>query len=243
MMHLLLAVLLPASLSQSEVDAVVKKIDDLQTNTGDWRATAFVEQREKDRVVRAFELALYRRREGRKLVLMFTKPSSEAGKGYLRLDKNLFIYDPKLGQWERRTEREKIGGTESRRVDFDESTLAQDFTARYLGPAKLGKFQVHHLELEARPGADVPYPKLQIWVDVDTNYLLKRQEFAPSGRLMRTLYFPKWEKLENVHYPKEVRIFDEVQKGNRTTIQIGGVDLGAVADSNFTKGFIEQNSR
>ena len=67
----------------------------------------------------------------------FTKPKSEEGKGYLRLDKNLWSYDPNTGKWERTTEREKIGGTNSRRSDFDESRLAEEFDPKFDGESKL----------------------------------------------------------------------------------------------------------
>ena len=42
---------------------------------------------------------------------------------------------------------------------------------------------------------DVAYPVVKLWVDKATGNVLKRQEFALSGRLMRTLYYPKWKKL------------------------------------------------
>ena len=89
----------------------------------------------------------------------------------------------------------------------------------------------------------MPYPKLEMWIDSATGRPLKRVELAPSGRLMRTVYFTKWEQIAGTHYPGEVRIFDEVQKQNRTTILISGVELNAVKDSFFTKGFIEQHGR
>ena len=76
-----------------------------------------------------YELLVYRRDNEDKLIFLFTKPKAEQGKGYLRLDKNLWIYDPAVGKWERRTERERIGGTDTRRGDFDESRLADEYEA------------------------------------------------------------------------------------------------------------------
>ena len=60
-------------------------------------------------------------------MFLFLKPKASQGQGYLRLDKNLWFYDPSVGKWERRTERERIGGTNSRRSDFDESRLAEEY--------------------------------------------------------------------------------------------------------------------
>ena len=36
---------------------------------------------------------------------------------------------------------------------------------------------------------------LQNWIAKDSNNILKRQEYAVSGRLLRTCYFPKWKKI------------------------------------------------
>src|SRR5262245_27482640 len=128
------------------------------------------------------------------MMIVFTKPESEAGEGYLRLDKNLFIYDPTTWKWDRRTERERILGTDSTRADFDRTRLSEDFTAKYLGSDTLGKAETHRIELTVKPGIDVAYPIVHVWIDKGTGNMLKQQEFALSGRLMRTSYYPKWEK-------------------------------------------------
>jgi hypothetical protein len=92
-----------------------------------------------------------------KLMLLFAKPKSEEGKGILRLDKNLWTYDPGTGKWDRTTERERVGGTNTRRSDFDESRLTEEFDPSFVGEEKLGKLDVHHLLLSAKDGVDVAY--------------------------------------------------------------------------------------
>ena len=106
---------------------LLKIVDDRQKNNGDWRASAYLEQKEKDKVDVVYETEYYRRSSDAKFMILFLKPKSSAGQGYLRLDKNLWFYDPSVGKWERRTERERIGGTNSRRSDFDESRLAEEY--------------------------------------------------------------------------------------------------------------------
>ena len=57
--------------------------------------------------------------------------------------------------------RERIGGTDSRRADFDESRLAEEYDPTYLGDGKLGKYQVHKLKLKVKGGKDVPWPIIE----------------------------------------------------------------------------------
>lgn len=251
---LLAAVLAPALPRAEALDAaamtrLLEVIDDRQRNSGDYKALSYIQQKETGREDLLYEAVVYRRDADDKLLILFLKPKSEAGKGYLRLDKNLFLYDPTVGKWERRTERDRIIGTNSRRADFDESRLAEEFTPTYVAREKLGAFDVHHLELRARPGVDVAYPILHLWVDVASSNVLKRQELALSGRLIRTQYNPQWAKVYSpskgaeVYFPREIRIFDEIDKGNQTIIVIKEVNLDPLPANIFTKAWLESQSR
>ena len=241
----------PAAARAADVDVnrIVRSIDERQRNQGDWKALCYMEQKEKDKTDVVYELVVYRRDLANQQLFLFTKPKSEAGKGYLRLEKNMWFYDPGVGRWERRTERERIGGTDTRRSDLDESKLAEEYDATYLGAEKLGAYQVHKLELKVKPGVDVAFPMLRLWVDQATNNILKRQEFALSGRLMRTSYYPRWKKVYSeskkgdVWYPEEMRFFDEIEKANSTYILIQQIDLRSLEPNIFTKAWLESKSR
>jgi len=237
------------ALSAEQMTSLLQTIDDRQRNSGDYHSVAYIETKEQGKSDLVYLADVYRRDEDDKLVILFTKPQSEAGKGYLRIDKNLFLYDPTVGKWERRTERESIGGTNSNRADFDESRLAEEFTPVWVGREALGKYTVEHLKLTAKEGVDVAYPVLELWIDQAGGNVLKRQDFALSGRLMRTTYYPEWKKEfspskgQDVWYPREIRIYDEIQKGNQTVIVLQQVDLSSQDDSIFTKAWLEARSR
>ena len=246
------ALLLPAAasaLSDPELARVVREIDQRQRNQGDWKALCYMEQKEKDKTDVVYELLVYRRDQDDKQMFLFTKPKAEAGKGYLRIEKNLWLYDPSTGRWERRTERERIGGTNTRRGDLDESRLVEEYDARFEADEKLGVYGVHRILLTVKPGVDVAFPVVRLWVDQATRNVLKRQELALSGRLMRTVYQPRWRKIysqskrADVWYPEETRIFDEIEKGNSTIILIKDIDLRPLEANLFTKAWLESRSR
>src|SRR5262249_11438835 len=207
-----------AAMSKDQLLQLLRTLDYGQRKNGDNKSLVYVEQKEKDKTDVVREAIVYRRSADQKLMILFTKPKSEQGKGYLRLDKNLWSYDPNVGKWERRTERERIAGTDSRRADFDESRLAGGDHARDKGGDKVGVYSVHKLSLKVKDGVDVAFPVVKLWVDNETSNILKRQEFALSGRLMRTVYYPRWQKQYSESkkgdfwYPPEIRIYDEVEK-------------------------------
>ncbi|HET7826711.1 MAG TPA: outer membrane lipoprotein-sorting protein [Anaeromyxobacter sp.] len=238
-----------AALTDAELSKVVGEIDERQRNQGDWKALCYMEQKEKGKTDVVYELLVFRRDEDDKQMFLFTKPKAEAGKGYLRIEKNLWLYDPTVGRWERRTERERIGGTNTRRGDLDESKIREEYDARWEADEKLGVYEVHRILLTVKPGVDVAYPVVRMWVDAATSNVLKRQDLALSGRLMRTVYQPRWKKIwsqskkADVWYPEEIRIYDEIEKGNSTLILIKEIDLRPLEANLFTKAWLESRSR
>ncbi len=245
----LLAPAAARALTDPELAKVVREIDERQRNQGDWKALCYMEQKEKGKTDVVYELLVFRRDADDKQMFLFTKPKAEAGKGYLRIEKNLWLYDPATGRWERRTERERIGGTNTRRGDLDESRIVEEYDAKWEGDEKLGVYDVHKILLTAKPGIDVAFPVVRIWVDKATMNVLKRQELALSGRLMRTVLQPRWKRIfseskrADVWYPEEIRIYDEIEKQNSTLVLIKQIDLRPLDANLFTKAWLESRSR
>ncbi|MDD9942932.1 MAG: outer membrane lipoprotein-sorting protein [Myxococcales bacterium] len=238
-----------AASTKQELVRMLKVVDERQANQGDWRSLVYMEQKEKGKATVVYEAQIFRRSEDQRFVILFTKPKASAGQGYLRIDDNLWFYDPSVGKWERRTERERIGGTGSRRSDLDESRLAEEYDPEDAGQEKLGVFDAQVLKLTVKPGVDVAFPVIKLWIDKASNNVLKRQEFALSGRLLRTAYYPKWKKVYSeskggdTWYPQEMRFFDEVEKENQTLILVRAVDLKKLPPNLFTKAWLESKSR
>jgi outer membrane lipoprotein-sorting protein len=238
-----------AAADKDKMVEILKVVDDRQRNSGDWRSLAYIENKERGKVDVIYEALFFRRSEDQRFMFLFTKPKASQGQGYLRIDKNLWFYDPSVGKWERRTERERIGGTNSRRSDFDESRLAQEYEPEFVAEEKLGAYTAIVMNLKGKAGIDLAFPTIKLWVDKDTNNVLKRQEFALSGKLLRTAYYPKWKKVysesrkADIYYPEEIRMFDEVEKANQTLVLIKSVDLRPLEANMFTKAWLESKSR
>jgi outer membrane lipoprotein-sorting protein len=238
-----------APLTQPEMVELLKAVDLRQNSQGDYSSLIYMVQKEKDKVDVAYQAQVLRRSKDQKFIIMFLQPKTSQGQGYLRIDSNLWFYDPSVGRWERRTERERIGGTNSRRSDFDESRLALEYDPTWVGEGKLGKYDTFQLKLTGKDGIDLAFPVVQLWVDKETKNILKRQEYALSGRLMRTSYYPKWSKVfseskgADVWFPQEILFFDEIEKQNSTHIVIKTVDLKPLPENVFTKAWLEEKSR
>jgi len=250
---LLGAVLLATSgsalaLTDDEMVAMLKEIDQRQSAAGDFKAHAFIQQKQAGKDDVAFESVFYRRGADDKFMILVLAPKTEAGQGYLRIDDNLWLYSPKTGKWERVTERDRILGTDGRRQDFDESRLAVLYTPEFLGEGKLGKFETWKLRLRAKAGKDVAWPLVEIEIDKQSGNILKQQDFALSEKLMRTSLYPRWSRVTDaegkvVWYPAQMYLYDEVEKGNQSIVKIDKVDLTSLPRNMFTKAWLESKSR
>ncbi|WP_309895710.1 outer membrane lipoprotein-sorting protein [Archangium sp.] len=236
------------ALTPEQLHQLLLKVDERSRTPTDYRVVmTSVIKRDTGTAVR--EAQLFRRDREERLLLLFTAPKTEAGKGYLREESNLWSYDPNVGRWERRTERESIGGTESRRSDFDQTRYATWFDATYEGTEKVGNANTHRITLKVKEGHDVPFPVIKMWLDVATTNPIKREEYALSGKLLRTVLASGWKKValkereEPFWYPEELRLYDELNKGNSSTFKSKAVDMRALPANLFTKAWLESKSR
>lgn len=248
LLPLLLASTMASALTPDEVKAVIDEIDDRQRAVGDFKAHAFIQQKQNGREDVAYEAVFYRRGGDNKFMFLVLAPRTEAGQGYLRIDNNLWLYSPRTGKWERVTERDRILGTDGRRQDFDESRLSDEYDAAFVGEEKVGKFATWRLKLTAKAGIEVAWPIIELQVDKGSGNILKRQEFSLSGKLMRTTLFPKWLKIKSpqgkdVWYAEQIYLFDEVEKGNQSVVKLEAVDLNELPRNMFTKAWLESKSR
>jgi outer membrane lipoprotein-sorting protein len=240
----------PKPLTQEEMVAKLTKIDaEMYSPADDYSALVLLEQKQKDEPDRVFQLVVLRRDSDRALIMQFTKPKTEAGNVWMRIGDNLWYYNPRIGKWERRTSQDRIGGTDALTRDFDRWTMSADYDPVYDGSEKLGDFMAHKLKLTAKPNKEVVFPRIDMWIDVASGHPLKLQFMALSGRLMQSVYYPHWVKQDArkagsfIFYPKEIRVFDEVTQKSETTIMIQQVELKRLPDNNFTKAWVETQSR
>lgn len=230
--------------------ALLKKVDDAQTRGGSFKMTFFMVNQQGDAPAIAREGSVFGMLDSTddRLVILFSKPKTEQGTGYLRIEENLWSYDASVGRWERRTERDRIAGTDSRREDFEAPELAKKYVATYEGESQLGTFKTYTLLLKVKPGVDVAFPMKRIWVAQDSCNLLKELDYSLSGKLVRSAVYPKWQKAYSeakkgdVSYASEMR-FDDAETHGKTFVTVRSMALQKVEMNVFTKAWFEGQSR
>lgn len=224
----------------------------LQQNTSlttDVTATVSLTQQKVGQGIKTFEMSFFRRDADDAFLIVFRAPESEKGNGYLRVGENFWMYRRNTRTFQHVNRDENIGGTDAQGDDFEDRPLtelyapAKDSSGREkVTEEVLGKVPVYKMEVTAKVN-DVDYPKKTWWVRRDNFLMLKETSFALSGALMQTAYFLKYTPIKGRFVPVEQIFIDEFEKGNKTKVDIRGIDMAPIPAAVFTKAHLENLSK
>lgn len=186
------------------------------------------------------QVKIFRRDQNDQIVILLQKPDKQRGQGYLKIDDNVWFYDPESGNFSHSTMKENINNTDAKSSDFKRYTFADDYDISKTEEGKLGAYDVWIITLQAKNN-EVSYQKVRLTVRKDKPIPLKEEDFSVSDRLMRTILFlPTYVQVGAKLIPAKIKMVDEISKGNQSVLTISDVAVGKLPDSTFTKAFLER---
>ncbi len=225
-----------------DFDAILLEIDELANfSDSDFSAvyTIISERPGEEREVT--QARLFRRDLNDQFLILILQPEVQRGQGYLQVDENVWFYDPESRKFERTTIRENIQNSDAQNADLDQSSFSTDYTVQSWQEGTLGNFEVYVVDLEAR-SSDVAYDQVRLWIRQDHSIVLKEEDFSVNGRLMRTVFYPRYERVGDKIIPKQVLIIDELNDGERTQLTMTDATTQTIPDSVFSKAYLERVS-
>ncbi|MFP4115314.1 MAG: outer membrane lipoprotein-sorting protein [Spirochaetota bacterium] len=244
MIGLAVALASPVVAQELDTEALLERIDERQTfSDTDFASTVTIISEDPEEGTERMVVRQFRRDQEDKFLLLIQEPAVQRGQGYLRVDDNLWIYDPESRQFTLSSARESFQGTDARNSDFEASSLAEDYNVASYESGTLGRYDVWIIELEATH-AEVTYPRVRAWVTSDEdNLVLKTEDYSATDRLVRTSYFPQYREIDGNFVVTRALFVDELVEGRRTQIQVDDVSLESLPDSVFTKAYVERVNR
>ena len=195
---------------------------------------------EKDTVM---QIKLFRRDERDQVVWIILKPDAQKGQGFLKVEDNIWMYDPESGKYSHSTMKEQIQNSKAKSSDLKRASYAEDYDIAGWEEGTLGKYPVYVLSLKAKNN-EVSYPTLKLSVRTDKPLVLKEEDYSLSDRLMRTvLYPPKYIEVAGRTVYSQILIQDELNKGEKSQLTISDVSVANLPDATFSKAFLGQSSR
>ncbi len=243
---LLLAAVTPAlatALALEDAQAILERIDELSTfGEGDFASVVTIITEDPGHGVTRQVVQMFRRdREGTFLMLV-QAPSTMRGQGYLRVDENLWFYDPESRRFSRTSTKEQFSQTDARNSDFETSSYAQDYRVTAVSEDRLGRHDVYILDLEAT-SREVTYAGGRLWVAKEPSLPLKVENYSETGRLMRTSLFPSYTNIQGTYIASTMIFVDELVQGQKTRIDLTEISVDPIPDNVFTRAYVERVSR
>ena len=248
---MLFAILTAAPCLWADSDqALLEKVDSLASYIDTDFSAEYTIVQDRPGQSRSTTVAGVFRRDSREMyVIVIMQPLIIKGQGYLKEGKTLWFYDPDSRRFNTTSSADRFQNTNARNSDFTRSTLAQDYKVTGAEDVVLGRFQCRLLSLEAVT-TEVTYPKMKVWISED-NLLRKTEDYSLSGQLLRTSAIPDYYNIGGRFVPKQI-LFVDALKGamingvfvnEKTQITINKPSFGKVADSVFSKTFLETVNR
>jgi outer membrane lipoprotein-sorting protein len=220
--------------------ATLKALDDLSDfGKKDYSAVYDIVSEEPGEKPSTTQVKIFRRDEHDQIVILIRKPEAQRGQGYLKIDENVWFYDPESGNYSHSTMKENINGSQAKNSDFKKYSFASDYEIVKTEEGKLGAFPAWILTLKSS-NVEVSYQNIRLTIRKDKPIPLKEEDFSVNGKSMRTIYYlPTYVQAGDKLVPAKLKIVDEVNKGKQSVLTISDVYVGKLEDKYFQKTFLE----
>lgn len=147
-------------------------------------------------------------------LVRYKQPARDANKLILFNGKDLWFYDPASKASIRLSPQQRLLGQASN-GDVVTVNLARDYqaTAAVEEDTSDGDRQTRHsykLTLAAST-ADAMYHRIEMWVETGSSRPIKARFYADSGKLLKTAYYRRYQKVFGIERPTETVIIDGLE--------------------------------
>ncbi len=169
-------------------------------------------------------------------LVIYDKPISERGKALLMAEKNLWFHSPSSRKPIRITPQQRLLG-EASNGDVASTDLSGDYIPKLFGSETIDSVDYHILELTAKADSLATYDHLKLWLRKDNFKPFKADFFAASGKLLKTAYYKRYEKLANLDGKEQltaILIMNPLVQGKQTLMEYSAFKVIDLSPARFT---------
>jgi outer membrane lipoprotein-sorting protein len=159
----------------------------------------------------------------------YLSPPREKGTKMLKLDNQLWIYDPtsdRTIQISGNMLKQSVMGSDLSYEDMTEDTdYAKDYDAEILEESKYDGREVWILKLNAKRN-DVSYQMRKTYVDKERYIPLYEEWYAKNGKLLKTYKVSEVKKISGRWQPTKILFKDELKAGKGTEYIVVKMEIG-----------------
>ena len=174
-------------------------------------------------------------------LIRFVLPARDAGKLMLKNGNDMWFYDPTNKASVRLSPQQRLLGQASN-GDVATVNLAKDYSATLVGEEEVQDGErktrkAHKLALAA-VAPEVTYATIEMWVDTENNRPIKARFFAESSRLLKTVYYRRFQSQLGVERPTESVIIDGLNPQSVTLMRFSDYVARSIPDSWMQRDFL-----
>lgn len=195
-----------------------------------------------DRGTQTFKQQIFRRDKDDAFLMITLEPESRKGQGMLRVDNNMWRYDPTSRKFTHTTLKDTYENSTVTNNDFRRWQRSIDYSVEKLSTGTLGNYKVIIGELKAN-NDEVPFPYIKMYIESERKIVLKVEEYSLSMKLLRTAYYTQYVQIGDSFVPT-VQIFqDGLIPEKRSQVTYTNISTKALPDYYFTKEYLERVSQ
>ncbi len=174
-------------------------------------------------------------------LVQFVAPVRDAGKLMLKNGSDMWFYDPATKASVRLSPQQRLMGQASN-GDVVTVNLARDYQATILAEEEVhdGERKARHaykLGLTASTD-DATYTTIELWVDAENSRPIKGRFFAESGRLLKTVYYRRFQPQLGTERPTETVIIDGLSPQSVTLMRFSDYTAKSMPNTWFQRDYL-----
>ena len=174
-------------------------------------------------------------------LIRFVLPTRDAGKLMLKNGNDMWFYDPTNKASVRLSPQQRLLGQASN-GDVATVNLAKDYKATLAGEEEVqdGERKTRKAYKLALAAAvpDVTYASIEMWVDAENNRPIKARFFAESSRLLKTVYYRRFQPQLGVERPTESVIIDGLNPQSVTLMRFSDYVARTIPETWMQRDFL-----
>jgi outer membrane lipoprotein-sorting protein len=234
MFALLLAVTSPALAADPTGPEILTKIDHGLNCFKDAQFDAKLLVRESDGKAREYAFTTFQK--GDKRLVRFNAPGDVKGMGVLIENATtMYVFLPGFQRVRRmggHVKNQTFMGSDFNSQEMSDTSFAPTYDAKVVGQEEKSWI----VELTQKPGQDLEFPKLKMWVDKSNFTLSKIENYDKDGKKLKTQERSDYKKDSPEHWqPMRIVMTDHRRGDHKSEIVFTGTKIdGGIADDMFS---------
>ncbi len=170
-------------------------------------------------------------------LIVITGPEREKGQAFLLVKNKIWMYSPKINSVIKlgasMISQNWMGSDFSNDELIYQGSIVKDYYYQIKGTDTLDNRKCWIIQLDPKPGAQVAWGKVLMWIDQKDYLILKTQFFDEDGYLTKTEIATDIKKMNGRIIPTKYIVFTADAPGNKTELTIKDIKFNVNIPQNF----------